>query len=244
VPALTTADLLDAWERGLGQAPAHRALTLLCLACPGQARDGLARLSVGRRDAHLIALRERALGGRMAGLVTCPGCGEEQELEFDVADVLVPPAADLDGDLETAVGEHRVRYRLPDSLDLAAMAGLAPRDRSWRVLLARCILAAARGDVAQSFEELPEHVLVGVVDAMAQADAQADLVLALDCAACGGRWEAAFDIARFLWGELEAAAHRGLHDVHTLASAYGWREGEILAMSPVRRQAYLELAGS
>jgi hypothetical protein len=244
VPALTTADLLDAWERGLGQAPAHRALTLLCVACPGQTRDGLARLAVGRRDAHLVALRERALGGRMAGLVTCPGCGDEQQLEFDVADVLVPPEADLDGELEAAVGEYRVRYRLPDSLDLAAMAGLAPRDRSWRALLLRCILGAARGDEAQSFEQLPEDVLAGVVDAMAQADPQADLVVALDCPACGRRWEAVFDIARFLWAELEAAAHRGLRDVHTLASAYGWREGEILALSPLRRQAYLELVGS
>jgi hypothetical protein len=32
-----------------------------------------------------------------------------------------------------------------------------------------------------------------------------------------------------------------LRDVHELASAYGWRESEILALSPQRRQAYLEL---
>jgi hypothetical protein len=29
--------------------------------------------------------------------------------------------------------------------------------------------------------------------------------------------------------------------VHSLASAYGWSEAEIVRMSPMRRQRYLEL---
>ena len=38
---------------------------------------------------------------------------------------------------------------------------------------------------------------------------------------------------------------RFLRDVHTLASTYGWREADILALSPWRRQYYLALiAGS
>ena len=32
-------------------------------------------------------------------------------------------------------------------------------------------------------------------------------------------------------------------EVHALASAYHWHERDILALSPVRRQAYLELLG-
>jgi hypothetical protein len=32
--------------------------------------------------------------------------------------------------------------------------------------------------------------------------------------------------------------------VHLLASAYGWSEGDILSMSPVRRQFYLEISGA
>jgi hypothetical protein len=34
-----------------------------------------------------------------------------------------------------------------------------------------------------------------------------------------------------------------LREVHTLAWAYGWREADILAMSPARRQFYIELVG-
>jgi hypothetical protein len=32
-----------------------------------------------------------------------------------------------------------------------------------------------------------------------------------------------------------------LREVHILASAYGWREDDILAMSPARRRIYLEM---
>jgi hypothetical protein len=32
-----------------------------------------------------------------------------------------------------------------------------------------------------------------------------------------------------------------LRDVHALATAYGWREADIVAMSPWRRQVYLDM---
>ena len=78
---------------------------------------------------------------------------------------------------------------------------------------------------------------------MAAADPQADVELALSCPACGHAWPAAFDIASFLWTEVDAWARVLLHEIHALASAYGWREADILALSPRRRRAYLELIG-
>jgi hypothetical protein len=51
----------------------------------------------------------------------------------------------------------------------------------------------------------------------------------------------AFDIAAYLWQEVDARARRALRDTHTLARAYGWREADILAMSDFRRQQYLEM---
>jgi hypothetical protein len=47
-----------------------------------------------------------------------------------------------------------------------------------------------------------------------------------------------------LWREIESMAGRLLRDVHALASAYGWHEKDILALSPVRRQFYLTLIGT
>src|SRR5436305_910057 len=62
--------------------------------------------------------------------------------------------------------------------------------------------------------------------------------------ACAHGWESSFDVDRYLWEEVHAWAIRTLQDVHILASSYGWREAEILALSQVRRQFYLELAQS
>ena len=46
-----------------------------------------------------------------------------------------------------------------------------------------------------------------------------------------------------LWSEIHAWARQLLRDVHALARAYGWREADILALSPTRRGIYLELLG-
>ena len=48
--------------------------------------------------------------------------------------------------------------------------------------------------------------------------------------------------ARLELREVEAEAMRLLRDVHVLARQYGWREADIIAMSPLRRQMYVEMA--
>ena len=55
------------------------------------------------------------------------------------------------------------------------------------------------------------------------------------------RWRAVFDIVTFFWSEIEAWACRILREVHILASAYGWCERDILALTSARRQFYLEM---
>jgi hypothetical protein len=76
---------------------------------------------------------------------------------------------------------------------------------------------------------------------MAEADSQADVRINLSCPACEHQWQAAFDVLSFFWSEITAWAHRILSDVHALAYAYGWREADILNMSPRRRRYYLTL---
>jgi hypothetical protein len=76
---------------------------------------------------------------------------------------------------------------------------------------------------------------------MEEADPLAAIQLALSCPECGYQWQATFDIESFFWSEINAWANRTLHEVHALASRYGWCERDILAMSPWRRQAYLNM---
>ena len=53
-----------------------------------------------------------------------------------------------------------------------------------------------------------------------------------------------FDIGGLLLGRGRVAGPPLLWEVHTLASAYGWCEAEILALSAVRGAGYLDMVQS
>lgn len=139
-------------------------------------------------------------------------------------------------------GEWTVRFRPPTVGDLRAAAAAGP-DRAREVLLGRCLLAVTRAGRPVDPGELPEHVQARVAEECAAADPGADLRLDVPCPDCGHRTKALFDIAAALWAELDAWARGTLLDVHLLATAYGWTEPEVLALSPLRRRRYLEMVG-
>ncbi|MHC4177780.1 MAG: T4 family baseplate hub assembly chaperone [Planctomycetota bacterium] len=236
----TASEWLAAWERGYGQSPARRALTLLALAFPNTLVEALAELSIGQRDAYLLSLREIAFGRLLHCLVICPKCEERLEAALQVADIRADVITDQTDGLCLAVGEHRVSFRLPNSRDLIAESGNASTARE--TLLRRCILEASHEGTACPAEQLPADVLQAVVEKMVESDPQADVELDLCCPSCGHQWLAAFDIVSFFWREICAWAQRTLREVHALASAYGWSEEEIVSLSPFRRQQYLQMA--
>jgi hypothetical protein len=243
--ALTATELLWAWEHAIDQPAACRAITLLAPVCADSSPDQLARLPVGRRDARLMALRELTFGPRLASLSECPRCRETIELEFDVADVRVLPDDDP-GDVVAPMtlrhGQNEITFRLPDTLDLTDAAAAGGPAAARLRLLERCVVSAREADGHEmSAGALPEDLAAAVAGAMAEADPQADVQLALVCPQCRHEWTAAFDIAGFLWAELQACAQRLLREVHELASAYGWKETDILSLSAARRHAYLKL---
>lgn len=88
---------------------------------------------------------------------------------------------------------------------------------------------------------LPADVVAALAAELARRDPQAELLVALSCPTCDGGWEAELDVPAFVSMELHGWARRLLHEVHLLASAYGWSEPEILRLSPARRRTYLEL---
>jgi hypothetical protein len=245
--AVSASEWLRVWEEGLNQSPPERALTMLAAACPEATWEDLARLSIGQRDARLLALRELAFGSTMAGLAACPACGEQLEFDLNAADILTGPSREQEPGCGEVAG-YRVQFRLPDSLDLLAAATQGTstpsgaRDSAARgLLLERCLLSVSENGEEVAVDQLPAEVAEAVGNWIAQADPQADVQLDLNCPACLHRWQAVFDIAAFFWNELDAWAYRILRQVHVLASAYGWREADILALSPWRRQCYLEM---
>jgi hypothetical protein len=240
--ALATADLLGAWEEAAARPDADRPLALLAVGAPELTEEERGGLPIGARDARLLALLEHAFGTRLAAVVRCPSCDAELEFELDTSALRLPAAADTD-DETLRVDDFEVCYRLPDALAVHHAAGEPTVAAARAALLQHCIASVRRDGAAVDLGAVPEEVLERVESAMSERDPQADVSVALSCAECGHGWEAAFDVARFLWAELDQWARRLLADVAILAAAFGWTETEVLRLTALRREAYLELAG-
>ena len=252
---MTAADLLSAWEQGVGQPSFRRALILLSAACPEVPAEQLARLSIGERDAYLLALRESILGPDLVSVASCSACGEQLEFACKTNDIrrtsradpasLEPAAAghDESAPLSVELNGYQLLFRLPNSTDLAAITDSSDPDASHQLLTKRCIEAATYQGVPINYADVPAETLEALAAEMEHADPQANVELNLSCVQCGKRWHATFDIESFLWSELSRWADRLRLEVHHLARAYGWREADILAMNPHRRRSYIEMLG-
>lgn len=238
--ALSAPELLRAWEEGRRQPLAKRALLLLSYACPEEPRGSLLAMPIGRRDSRLLWLRERTFGPEFTSLARCPACGERLELSFSARDVLAEEdPASVATELMLAEDGWEVEFRLPNSSDLQDLRGDGADAR--RQVLEQCLLSARRKGRSRPVGRVPRRVLDAVARRMGESDPQADVHTRLSCPACTHVWVATFDIVSFFWAEIETWAFRTLREVHVLASAYGWREADILALSPSRRQLYLEM---
>jgi hypothetical protein len=245
-------ELLAAWEMGQSTGDARRALLLHALARPSADPDQLLAVPVGERDIELFAMRKALFGARMEVRLSCAGCGEEIEFALDTDEIAATrpeagPARRDPDPIRVQKGDWEVSFRLPTPGDLAA-AGAAGGSTGTalaarRMLLSRCVVEATRAGRPAAADELPEHVQREVAAAAERADPGADVRLDAPCPDCGHHTRAELDIVSFLWSELDTWVRGVLLDVHLLASSYGWTEPEVLALTPLRRRYYLELAG-
>ncbi len=238
---LSASELLGLFERGQAESLSERAVTLLAAACPETSPEVLATLSIGQRDTCLLTLREWTFGPELVGLASCPGCGEGIELTFAARDIRLASEVSPAEVLSLTVSGYELQFRLPNSLDLAIIHRSKDILAARSLLLERCLLALHHDGEEISSSQLPDSVVDMIAERMEQADPQADVELALSCPLCRHEWRVIFDILSFFWSEISAWALRILREVHALASTYGWREPDILAMSPWRRQAYLQM---
>lgn len=234
---LAAADLLDLWERASRCGPHERALQLLAWALPEYEFETLADFDLGLRDWHLLRLRRALFGSALGSYTDCPHCGERLEIELDAHalqdDAPLPPApcyTDREGR----------SYRLPNSRDLIRIAPREDAEAAARELFAHCRLDDCNGG-ATGFDEadIDEAGFDEVDNGLSTLAAERNFQFDLACAVCTQSWSLVFDPGAFLWEEIQARAIALLDDVHSLASAYGWSERDILALSDTRRAAYL-----
>lgn len=240
---LTAADMLNVWEQGLQQPPVQRAFILLSVAFPDMDTDTLLKLSIGRRDQMLLRIRERLFGQQLLNTAQCPQCGEQTEWENRVADFLAPEDGKNEEIFDMEEEEYFLRFRLPNSLDIAAALNRDDQADPQGFIVSQCLVTIKHAGKDCSVDELPGTLLEKLKQRIEEADPQAEIRLRLTCPACSYQWELLFDIIDFLWKELNNWAERMLQTVHRLAVGYGWSEQEILALSPVRRQLYVGMLG-
>jgi hypothetical protein len=241
MPGLPAAVTLDLWEGAEGLRPVERALALAAAAGPPADAEELAALPLGRRDARLLRLRVALAGDRLEATASCPACGEVAELAVDAAALLARDEAPAQAEPVELDG-FAVRWRPPDSRDVAAAAEAGDEAGAERVLLARCVTSAIGPDGAVAGPALPDALRRAVAEAMAAADPLAEVLVDVACPACDAAFVADLDVAGFVWAELREEARRVLREVDVLARAYGWTEDDVVALSPRRRAEYLRLA--
>lgn len=232
---------LRAWDQGARLHPLDRALVLLRLAAPGEAEP--AALPLALRDYHLLAQRRATFGDSIPCLADCPRCAATQEFTLS-ATTLMAALEDAPVEPEVMVLEDwRLTLRPLRSLDLAAAAGAGGLAQAEHVLAFQA-LAEAEGPTGEGRDALPARLWPAIAARVAKREAEAEAALDLRCPECGAEWTSGFDIGLIFWKEVEADARRLLAEVATLAERFGWSEADLLAMSPIRRQAYLNLVGA
>jgi hypothetical protein len=240
---LSNSDLIAFWERGSGQHPVDRALMLISACSASEPHDELARLSIGARDTRLLEIYEGLFGPSLNAFAQCPACNEPLEYTLSAHELKASTSsAAHPAPLTLEEGPISLRLRLPDSLDLRAVSTCTEPEHAAKILTERCIVEATLGGQPARAADLPPNITETISSALAAADPGAEMLIDLNCAVCSHVWQVTLDIERFLWSKISATAKRLLRDVHALASAYGWREPDILALSTVRRQTYVEMA--
>ncbi len=245
---LSARELLEVWEVGETQHPVDRALTLLAAAHPDRSRGDLAELSLGERDARLLALRESLFGSALVCVMTCPRCQERLELSLSTAELRAlsrqceePGGDPARGVSDLTCGSYAIRLRLPTSKDLVAASRAEDLAHGRRLLAERCVEEATCDGSPVGFDALPAAVIDRLSDRLSECDPGAETRIDVRCPECGLEERRLLDVGEFLWAELGSLAQRLLAEVDALARTYHWSESEILGMTARRRHAYLEM---
>jgi hypothetical protein len=239
--ALGAEDILHLSETG-GTGAASQALAILARAEPERDAARLCALTVGRRDAELLAVRALTFGAQLNLFCKCPRCRAPAEFSLTAEEVGLSPArlAEVVEPKSVSVAGHEVRLRPVSAGDLVAIETLGAPEAARRALLARCVIAvdgAPPGDLESDFAAAVEAEL-------ARLDPAADTEIALSCPDCGADFAVLLDPLSLLASELRLEARRLLGDVAEIARVFHWSERDILAMTPQRRRFYLEAARS
>lgn len=227
--------LLALWERALAQPAAWRADILI--------GDAISRPpTLGERNTRLAVLHAHLFGREFELLSHCPACATVAQFSGDCGALADAMPAEIAATHHIVVDGHLIEFRLPTAEDVHAASLHEDEEEFAFALLERCMIACTHDGQSESPQCLPPAVLDALSQRMEALDPAASVSFALECPQCAAHWDARLDLAQLVWQKLKAAAERLLLDVDTLARHYGWTERDVMALSPTRRAAYVQMA--
>jgi T4 bacteriophage base plate protein len=238
---LDTSELLGIWESSMHHSPIERSLYLLASLYDVDI-NSMAMLSIGQRDARLLKFRELAFGTRLLNTANCPHCGAQMEWEMSTEQISLQPlsAGSVSKVLKLEKDGFDIEYRLPNTYDIMRAISEPTLAADTAKFMRNCMLHIKQQEKEYVGDELPAEIIELIDQSMSEEDPQADIKMLLTCSDCKHQWNAPFDIISFLWVEIDNWAKGLIKEVSLLARAFGWREQDILDLSPQRRQWYLD----
>lgn len=231
--------LLAAWEAAEAVPPPAVGAVLLHHAGVVDDLDTCLDLPLATTSALLARVYSESFGDTVEGVLSCGSCAESLEVTLPLEAFRALPDGPGTATLTPPQAGSALIVRCPTTRDLLAVAA-APDPAT--ALLTRC-LTGADGTAIDPSALDPDTL--AAVDAAAEDLAGGAAVLVLSaCPNCGDQVSADVDIPGLLWQRLSDEVPAVLAEVAELATAFGWSETEILAMSAPRRGAYLGLARS
>lgn len=238
--------LLDAWDAA-GTAPDLARGSVVLAVVGAVTPDGAVDVPLGMLGELALQCHIEAFGSRLEGVVSCPTCAGTLEVVLALDHLLADSVARTDSASRTepAAGSDwrsvelttgTAQVRAPTVRDLLAAA---TADDPARAILARCV----RDRVGHAVDAAQ----VGAADlelldgALEEAVGVGLTRLRTSCPDCETDVVAFLDPCTVLWGRVLTAAPALLRDVARLAASFGWAEDVVLALSPTRRAAYLEM---
>ncbi|HWT95329.1 MAG TPA: hypothetical protein VN238_20200 [Solirubrobacteraceae bacterium] len=240
---LSAAQLLEVVDAGGDGTNADRGRIMLAAAAPSLDEAALDAVSLGARDAWIVALRCGTLGETLLSRVTCPSCGMLLTVRVprahvglvDPSESVAPPAV-----VRVSAGAWEVEGRAPDGVALAAAAACFDVELARMSLVRSCVVSCSYEGSAVDPLAAPDELLEALGEAIIEAEPMTEVRVPMACAACGLEWRPVLDIALFAWRELSRAGEQLLDEVHQLAMGYGWTEAQVLELSSRRRRRYVE----
>jgi hypothetical protein len=237
--------LLEAWERASSAGDSGLASALLSTACPETRPEQWDSVGIPEVVLQLVRLRQTSFGSGLTACLPCSKCGARLEFDIDLTQIVRQlEALSKEATADWTSGGNLFSMRPVNRQDLAeASTETDPENARW-LLLQRCTQVNGRPASDENSAAALRASEAQALEAFTRLHQAAEISFHVACVNCGHSEETDLDMARFIWAEVRHRVGKLFHEVHELASAYGWSEETILNMAAHRRARYLEMIQS